>query len=108
MQPQRLDKDQLFINVDSHVWLQELHYYRDAILSKLKGFRVSSIKLRVGRVRSVADHNDQEPLPPSLSAEEYSSIKEMTGKIHDESLRESVERVIEKSLLRLTRHVSHR
>lgn len=48
--PSSLIGNNLFVNVDSPVWLQEINFLRPELLEKLRPFGVKDIRFRLGKV----------------------------------------------------------
>ncbi len=97
MNPYLLKNNHLLIHVDSTIWLQELYFYKNEILSKLKVFNISSIKLRTGPVKpSLRTHVKKKST--KLIIEDRTFINEITDEIQDENLKKTIKKTIEKSL----------
>ncbi len=107
MQPYILKNRQLFIQVDSQVWMQELHFYKKEMLSKLKIFNINSIKLRLGNIKSTQDNNHKKTIIKPLNSKDASFIIDITDDIHDEILKISIKKAMEQSLMQ-TQRVSHK
>jgi hypothetical protein len=48
--PSTLIGENLFVNVDSPVWLQEINFLKSELIEKLRPFGVKDIKFRLGKV----------------------------------------------------------
>jgi len=97
MKPYLLKNNHLLIHVDSNIWLQELYFYKKEILSKLKAFNISSIKLSPGSVKSSTTAEEKQK-PRELNMGDRLFIDEITDEIQDENLKKTVKKTIEKSL----------
>jgi len=86
----------LFVNVASSVWMQELSFLKEKILSELNArlgsAKLKDIRFKIGPLPQSADAC-REPLPP-LSPEEIEAIRQETAAIADPELRDTFQRVI--------------
>lgn len=93
----------LTINVSSNVWMTQLSFLKDTIVSRLSEFGVASIKLKAGPVQWPAT----EPAPDAaltsaaLSAGETAYIESLSEAIKDDELRETLRRMTLKSFARI-------
>lgn len=101
MSPCTLSEGELLINVDSPVWLQELHYYKGNIADRLSPFGVKDVRFKLGRVSTKVKPGvkGQRSRVKPLTAEELSYIEETVSQISDEELRETIKRTIEKAFI---------
>jgi len=98
MSPSMLSRGEILLNVDSPVWLQELQYYKDDILKKMRSYGVKAVRFRIGRVSKKSGVRCRESDVRKPTHEELSYIENITSKINDEALRETVRRTIEKAI----------
>ena len=98
MSPSMLSRGEILLNVDSPVWLQELQYYKDAILKKMRSYGVKAVRFRIGRVSKKPGVGSQQSEVRKPTYEELSYIEDTVSKIDDEALRETVKRTIEKAI----------
>jgi hypothetical protein len=98
--PLMLSGDELLIAVDSPVWLQELHFYKENIVKKLGSYGVKAVRFRLGRVSAPAKPGgrSQKPRVRGLTNKEHAFIQEEAAKIHDEGLKETLKTTIEKAI----------
>ena len=101
--PTALKKSNLFVNVDSPVWLQQTGYLRAEFLAKLEGRGVKALKLRLGRISAVKAGTAAKSPPPGaepITPEEEAGLVEMVSGLHDRELRESIKGAARKSIIR--------
>lgn len=100
--PFKLSEGEILINVDSPVWLQELNYYRNDIVKKLRGYGVKDVRFKIGRIskRKVSNFKSQMSNVRRLTDEELSFIEKTVSQISDDKLRETVKRAMEKALIK--------
>jgi hypothetical protein len=100
MAPSLFSRGELLINVDSPVWLQELKFFREEILKKLRPYGINAVRFRIGRVSLSLKSGvgGQESEVKKITNEEHIFIRDVVSKIEDESLRETVKTAIEKSI----------
>jgi hypothetical protein len=95
-QPVHFKNATLIVHVESNLWITELRYHTDKIISKLEEFGVASISFRQGLVEW-----PEQPPPPApdvmLSAGEVAYIESFTRDIKDTELREALRRAALKS-----------
>ncbi|MBF0537713.1 MAG: DUF721 domain-containing protein [Nitrospirae bacterium] len=97
-QPDWLKGSTLHINVDSHVWLQELHFYQGNILEKLCGYRVDAIRLRVGPVTVDVNETVNDNLAPLyINEDDRRFIDDTIAIIKDDALRATIKRTMQKA-----------
>ena len=97
MSPGGLSEGELLLFVDSPLWIQQLNYYKQEIITKLTRFGVKDVRFRLGRVglRQVAE--ESRPLPP-LSDEETDFIDGLADVAGDHELGRAVRAAAERSL----------
>ncbi|MEW6571431.1 MAG: DciA family protein [Nitrospirota bacterium] len=102
MYPSVLTGGELLLNVDSHVWLNELNYCKGDIVRKLSCHGVRNVRLRLGRVRKAVMPGAQKKglKDRALSADEISFIEEMTSFVQDERLRSVLQSAMGKTFRR--------
>ena len=98
MSPSMLSRGEILLNVDSPVWLQELQYYKDDILKKMRSYGVKAVRFRIGRVSKMSEVRSQKSEVRKPTHEELSYIEDTVSKIDDKALRETVRRTIEKAI----------
>jgi hypothetical protein len=99
MTPAAFSRKELLIVVDSPVWLQELKFYKEDIMKKLKLYGVAAIKFRLGRVptqRSKSAGRKQEAR--KITENGHVFIREAVAGIGDKDLKKSLTVVLEKAL----------
>lgn len=101
--PAELTKGELLVNVDSPAWLQQLKYFRTAVITKLQAYSVTSVKFRHGRI-----YRKKDPEPPGgntpakrrLTEAEKKWIEDTIAEIEDADLREGFRAIMGKALSR--------
>lgn len=91
---------QLIINVDSPEWLNELKYHRQSILTKLKPFEISSVRFKLGRLKKNAGRIMPGDRSIELNEREKGFAEDTASQIEDSSLRETIRKAIERSLVK--------
>ena len=101
MSPCKVSHGEILLNVDSPVWLQELQYYKNEILEKLRSYGITSMRLKIGRVSHNISREKRQSTSrlKTLTADEISFMEETASQIDDEELREALQRAIKKSLI---------
>jgi len=99
MSPSRLLEGELLLNVDSPIWMQQLHFCSREITAKLSSYGVKSVRLRVGKVfqRKCSDNENNKP-KGSLSADDARFIDDLVTSVNDEELRAAIKTAAEKFL----------
>jgi hypothetical protein len=90
---------QLIINVDSPEWLNELKYHKESILTKLKPFEISSVRFKLGRLKKNASRFMPGVRHIELNEQEKDFAEDTASQIDDSSLRETIRKAIERSLV---------
>jgi hypothetical protein len=99
MSPVMLSEAELLINVDSHIWLQELNFYRDDIIKKLSSYGVKNVRFRLGRVSNIkSDVKNKKAEVKPLSNNELSYIEETISLISNGELRDKIRKAMERSI----------
>ena len=98
--PLTLSGDELLVAVDSPVWLQELHFYKENIVKKLASYGVNAVRFRIGRVSAPAKPGGRSRKAGirSLTDKELAFIQEEAANIRDDSLKERLKTIIEKAI----------
>jgi predicted nucleic acid-binding Zn ribbon protein len=99
--PADIKDGELLINVDSPVWLQQLKFFKQEILKKLRAYAVGEIKFRHGMVYQSRFRKDSEQQPQAnrhLSDSEITWIDSTVSSIDDADLKENIKKAIKKSL----------
>ncbi|MEW6417197.1 MAG: DciA family protein [Nitrospirota bacterium] len=108
MSPYMLSGDEIVLNVDSHLWLQELNFYKEDIIKKLSAYSVKAVRFRLGtlmtstsrgRVSKKSEVTSQKSQVRRFTHEELSYIEDTISKINEPELRETVRRTIQKALI---------
>ena len=91
------------MNVDSHVWLQELNFLKRDIVKKLSPYGVRTVRLRIGKTQSKTGNrlrNDgvKSTTYRELTSIELSYIEETVSSLPDEQLRRTVRTILEKAI----------
>jgi hypothetical protein len=96
--PAKISQGKLIINVDSPLWLQQLSYYEKDILEKLRAYGIKNVYFRIGKIyrpkKSTAINREK----GNLSSEDTSFIIELTNDIGDQTLKDAIQKALEKSL----------
>ena len=104
MFPSYFSQGQLTLNVDSHVWLHELHFHKTAIIKKLKAYGVKAVRFRLGRTgcsrqgkrgRSVSDRGKASKV---LTPEQVSLIEEAVSGVEDSELKSTIAAAMKKAV----------
>lgn len=106
-QPDRLRGDVLYVRVANSVWMHELQFMKQDIISKLNGIpggtKVAQIRFFIGEVEAPAVKR-AEPEPQavvrSLRPEEKDFIAGVVADVTDAELKEVLTRAISRSIMR--------
>jgi hypothetical protein len=109
--PVSLNNGILVVNVDSPLWLQQLKFFKQAILKKLEAYRVSTIDFRHGsanlsRRNKAGKHygmstGEQTGQPEkALSEADVTWIDQTLAMVNDPGLQDGIRNVLEKALLK--------
>jgi len=109
--PASLNNGVLVVNVDSPLWLQQLKFFKQALLKKLEPYRIHTIDFRHGRTipspfnhtgnRSGMNNREQSSQPEkTLDDAEVAWIAETLATVNDTGLQDSIRNVLEKALAR--------
>lgn len=103
-EPYSLKDGELLIKVRSHLWAEEMRFYSDLILQRLKPYKVKTLKFRIGKVNSKVVYKKSNLKEKEFPSGEISGFEDSAlSLISDERLRDSIKRAMEKSLGRNTR-----
>ncbi len=98
MSPFKLSEGEIFLNVDSPVWLQELNFYKEEIIRKMSSYGVRAVRFRLGRVSKKSEVRSQKSEVRRLTHEELSYVEETVSQIGDDALKGAVKMAIEKAI----------
>src|SRR5208283_1685444 len=107
--PSNLAKGLLTVHVDSPLWMQQLKFFKEAMLKKLASYRINAIEFRLGRTNLSRLNRDQRNSDKNmvqetkLSREDTEWIKQMLCDVSDPELKELIKTVLEKTLLKNSR-----
>jgi hypothetical protein len=101
--PFRFSQGELILNVDSHVWLQELNFLKRDIVKKLSPYGVRTVRLRIGKTQSKTGNRLRNGGVKSttyreLTSTELSYIEATVSSLPDEQLRRTVRTILEKAI----------
>lgn len=104
--PLSLNKGLLVVNVDSPLWMQQLKFFKQAMLKKLDPYGIKAIDFRQGRTnlsrfrRVQEEPEGYELREQKLSAEDTEWIEQTLSDVSDAELKERIKTVLEKALLK--------
>ncbi|MBF0558548.1 MAG: DUF721 domain-containing protein [Nitrospirae bacterium] len=106
--PSSLNKGLLVVNVDSPLWMQQLKFFKQAMLKKLDSYGINAIDFRQGRANPssfnrVRRHSEEEIVhEKKISAEDAEWIEQTLSlsNVSDPELKERIKTVLEKALMR--------
>jgi len=109
--PASLNNGVLVVNVDSPLWLQQLKFFKQALLKKLEAYKINAIEFRHGRTnpsrfnrsgnRSGINNFEQSSHPEkTLDDTEVAWITQTLATVNDPGLQDSIRNVLEKALSR--------
>ncbi len=109
--PASLNNGKLVVNVDSPLWLQELKFFKQAILKKLEAYRITAIEFRHGRTNpsrfnptgNQAGMNNGKQIPQpekNLDDADAEWINQTLATVNDPGLQDRIRNVLEKALIR--------
>lgn len=102
MSPSSLKNGELLISVDSPIWLQQLTFLKADITKNLNPYGVRDVRFRIGRVnvkKARTSQNTEKKKHP-IDCDALQQIENTVSEIKDADVRESIRKVMEKSLLR--------
>ncbi len=109
--PASLNNGILVVNVDSPLWLQQLKFFKQAILKKLEAYRINTIDFRHGSANlSRRSHTGKhygmsagaQPGRPekALTEADVTWIDQTLATVNDPGLQDRIRDVLEKALLK--------
>lgn len=104
--PSSLNKSLLVVNVDSPLWMQQLKFFKQAMLKKISCYGVTSIDFRQGRVnmpgftRGQQRQEEEIVQEKELGPADTEWIEQTLCCISDPELKERIKAVLEKALRR--------
>lgn len=109
--PASLNNGVLVINVDSPLWLQQLKFFKQAMLKKLEAYRINTIDFRHGRtgpssfnrtrIQPGVNNREQTSQPQkTLDDSDVEWIDQTLAAVSDPGLQDSIRNVLEKALTR--------
>jgi hypothetical protein len=106
-QPDRLREGVLYVRVATSVWMHELQFMKQDIISKLNGIlgetKVSQIRFFIGEVEAPRARQAVPNVPPDardLKAEEKDYIRETLAGVADPDLKDILQKTMTRSILR--------
>lgn len=111
--PASLNNGILVVNVDSPLWLQQLKYFKQAMLKKLESYRIKAIDFRHGSAnlshRYATGKNSRtntggNPAQSNkaLADADVTWMEQNLAPVNDPELRDGIRKVMEKALTRTT------
>lgn len=97
--PASLSEGELLISVDHPAYLQQFVFLQRDILAKLRGFGVTAIRFRTGRVPRKVKKQTLKASAAALGSADREFVDSLAGGIRDEDLQSAVRRAAAKSLL---------
>ncbi len=88
--PSALNKGQLLMIVDSRAWFNEVRLHKEELERRLSPYGVESIRFRLGKVFRKKKGAGPPPLTRSLAYVPGDLVREVSEKIEDPHLRESL------------------
>jgi len=112
--PVSLNNGVLVVNVDSPLWLQQLKFFKQAILKKLEAYGINAIDFRHGRtnpsrfkhtgIQPGMNNCEQTSQPQKTLADaDVEWIDQTLAAVNDPGLQDSIRNVLEKALTRKLR-----
>ena len=109
--PASLNNGILVVNVDSPLWLQQLKFFKQAILKKLEAYKINTIDFRHGsanlsRRSHTGKHHgmstDEQTGHPqkALSEADVTWIDQTLATVNDPGLQDSIRNALQKALTR--------
>ena len=106
--PEKLKRNTLFVKVSSSVWMHQLHILKNDIMEKINTLLgkelVKNVHFSIGEIPFSPSRN---PYPPSFSPESYplkdnekKAIEKHTSAVKDQELKEILQRVMTKNVIR--------
>src|SRR5271157_5261988 len=112
--PASLNNGILVVNVDSPLWMQQLKYFKQAMLKKLEAYRINAIEFRHGSTRmsrlnptgkhSGTSNSEQITQPEkTLADEDINWIEQTVDTVHDPELQDGIRKAMGKALLKASK-----
>lgn len=106
-EPVTLEDGILVVRVDSSAWVTQLNFMREPLLEALAArlpeeLRATGLRFRQGSLRTLLPElreRKRSRFPPATAEERQRAIA-LTAEVKDETLRESLRRLLEKSMVR--------
>lgn len=104
-QPCRISFRKLYLHVDNSIWLHQLSFFKDEIITKVNSFAgnniISKIHLKIGmieeRIPPTTNKKKEEslsPAPKELTHKELATIEEILRPIKDHKIKDGMRRVL--------------
>lgn len=103
--PYKFTNGELFIKVDSHIWLNELNFLKNNIIEKLSSYGVRNVYFTFGKIsknkgnKKIAQIKKKDYEFFELKKEDSHFIEDTISKIENQELRTTIKKAITKSLL---------
>ena len=98
--PENLRKDILFVKVGSSVWMQQLHFLKEEIISKLNVLEkapIKDIRFSIGELPSPGKGEEHAPQPLStnfLKERDKKMMEDCLASLADQELKELIKRAM--------------
>lgn len=100
--PVEIRDGELLIHVDSPAWLNQLKFFREDMLTKLRPYGIKDLRFKKGSVyhRNPASTGQEKTAPPrrELTDQELRWIEENIPELPDEELRNQIRKTMERAL----------
>lgn len=96
--PSKLTDGELLLNVESPVWLQQLSFFKDDIISRLSAFGIKSVRFRLGSVSLKGQREARSRRSKPLTDEARVYIEDTISAVDDEALKASMKKAMEKAI----------
>ncbi len=103
--PASLNSGILVVNVDSPPWMQQLKYFKQAMLKKLGTYKIKAIDFRHGKIRhftgdhAAADSSEKPGKRKELTDADADWIEQTVATIDDPELQDTIRKALQKALL---------
>lgn len=109
--PASLNNGILVVNVDSPLWLQQLKFFKQAILKKLEAYKINTLEFRhgsanlsrrsfVGKHSGTSTGEQTGHAQKALTETDVTWIDQTIATVNDPELQDSIRSVLEKALAR--------
>ena len=104
MFPSQFSQGQLTLHVDSHVWLQEMHFHKTAILGKLRAYGVNAVRFRLGKAgasgrgKAAGSMSGRGSVRKALSPDQVSLVEDAVSCVEDPELRGAIAAAMKKAV----------